>query len=56
VRSGLLAATIFVPPNAGQALEMFVDALQNSRILPDRVLTVPVSIPALGSLRPRVFA
>jgi ribose transport system substrate-binding protein len=56
VRSGLLAATIFVPPNAGQALEMFVDAFQNSRILPDRVLTVPVSIPAIGSLRPRVFA
>ena len=26
VRSGLLAATVFVPPNAGQAIEMLADA------------------------------
>jgi ribose transport system substrate-binding protein len=50
VRSGLLAATVFVPPNTGQAIEMLVDALQNRKMPPERVLTVPVSIPALDVL------
>ncbi len=31
VRSGLLAATIFVPPNAGQAVEMLFQAMQLGR-------------------------
>src|SRR5271170_7836474 len=35
VRSGLLAATVFVPPNAGQAIEMLVDALQNKKMPAD---------------------
>src|SRR5215470_15616098 len=35
VRSGLLTATVFVPPNAGQALSMLVDALQYGKILPE---------------------
>jgi ribose transport system substrate-binding protein len=50
VRSGLLAATVFVPPNTGQAIEMLVEALQNRKMPPERVLTVPVSIPALDAL------
>ena len=50
VRSGLLTATVFVPPNAGQAIEMLVDAIQNKRKPPERVLTVPVSIPPLDAL------
>jgi len=50
VRSGLLAATVFVPPNTGLAIEMLVDALQNRKMPPERVLTVPVSIPALDVL------
>jgi ABC-type sugar transport system substrate-binding protein len=50
VRSGLLAATVFVPPNAGQAIEMLVDAIQNRKRPPERVLTEPVSIPALDAL------
>lgn len=50
VRSGLLAATVFVPPNTGQALEMFVQAIQQSKHLPDRMLTVPTSIPPLHAL------
>jgi ribose transport system substrate-binding protein len=50
VRSGLLAATVFVPPNTGQAIEMLVDALQNQTMPSERVLTVPVSIPALDAL------
>lgn len=50
VRSGLLTATVFVPPNTGLAIEMLVDALQNRKMPPERVLTVPVSIPALDVL------
>jgi ribose transport system substrate-binding protein len=50
VRSGLLTATVLVPPNTGQAIEMLVDALQNRQMPPERVLTVPVSIPALDVL------
>jgi ribose transport system substrate-binding protein len=53
VRSGLLAATIFIPPNTGQAMEMVVDALQNGKIPPEKVLTAVDSVPTLQSLRPR---
>jgi ribose transport system substrate-binding protein len=50
VRSGLLAATVFVPPNAGQAIEMLVDALQNRKLPAERVMTAATSIPALDAL------
>jgi ribose transport system substrate-binding protein len=53
VRSGLLAATVFVPPNAGQAMEMFVQAIQHGKQPPERALTMPASIPALDELSPR---
>lgn len=53
VRSGLLRATIFSPPNTGQAIDMLVDALQNGATQPERALTVPVSVPPLDSLRPQ---
>lgn len=53
VRSGMLAATVFVPPNAGQAIEMLVEALQNKKRPPERVMTAPVSIPALDALSRR---
>jgi ribose transport system substrate-binding protein len=52
VRSGLLAATVFVPPNAGQAIEMFVEAIQQKKRPAERVFTVPTSIPALSALKP----
>jgi len=52
VRSGLLTATIFIPPNTGQAIEMLSDSLRNSKTPPERALTVAVSFPALESLRP----
>jgi ribose transport system substrate-binding protein len=52
VRSGLLAATVFVPPNAGQAIEMFVQAIQQKKRPPERVLTVPTSIPPVNTLKP----
>ena len=53
VRSGLLAATIYVPPNTGQAIEMLVQALQQKKALPERALTAAVSIPSLLELKPR---
>jgi len=52
VRSGLLTATIYIPPNTGQAIEMLVDAQKNSKTPPERATTVAVSVPALESLRP----
>jgi ribose transport system substrate-binding protein len=53
VRTGLLAATVFVPPNTGQAIAMLVDAIQNGKKPPERALTVPVSIPPLDQLKSR---
>jgi ribose transport system substrate-binding protein len=53
VKNGTLAATIFVPPNAGQAIEMLVSALQQKKSVPERALIEPVSIPALSDLKPR---
>jgi ribose transport system substrate-binding protein len=53
VRSGLLAATVFVPPNTGQAMEMFVQAIQHGKQPPERALTMPASIPPLDELTPR---
>jgi ribose transport system substrate-binding protein len=53
VRSGLLAATVFVPPNTGQAIEMFVQAIQQKKRPPERVLTVPTSIPPITGLKPQ---
>jgi len=50
VRSGLLTATISVPPNAGQAIEMLVDAIQNRKMPPERAMTNAVSIPPLDAL------
>ena len=53
VRSGLLTATIYIPPNTGQAIEMLFDALQNGKIPPERALTSAISVPPLEALRPR---
>jgi ribose transport system substrate-binding protein len=53
VRSGILAASVFVPPNTGQAMEMLSQAIQQGKKLPESALTVPVSIPPLAELKPR---
>jgi ribose transport system substrate-binding protein len=53
VKNGQLAATVFVPPNAGQAIEMIADSIRNRKQLPVRVLVAPRSIPALNVLVPR---
>src|SRR6516225_11706120 len=52
VRTGVLTATIYIPPNTGQALGMLVDALQNRKSQPERALTEAVSIPPIQKLRP----
>lgn len=53
VKDGLLTATIFVPPNTGQAIEMFVDALQRAKQPPERALTTAISVPPLSDLKRR---
>jgi ABC-type sugar transport system substrate-binding protein len=52
VRSGLLAATVFVPPNAGQAIEMLVQAVRQRKLPEARALIATRSIPALDALAP----
>lgn len=62
VRSGMLAATVIGPPNAGQAIDMLIQAIQKGTIPPERTLTMPASFPALGSIgsprleKPRGFS
>lgn len=53
VRSEILAATIFVPPNTGLAVEMLVQAIQQGKPQPERAVTEPSSIPPLRELKPR---
>ncbi len=50
VKQGFLAATVVVPPNTGQALEMLIKAIQGAPAPPDRTLTVPVSFPPTDQL------
>ena len=52
LRSGLLSATIYLPPLAGQAIELLVGAYQQGKIPPERVLVSPTSIPGLEALHP----
>jgi ribose transport system substrate-binding protein len=53
VRTGVLAATVFVPPNTGMAIEMLFEAIQKGKKPAERALTVPVSIPTLDQLKVR---
>jgi ribose transport system substrate-binding protein len=50
VKRGLLTATIFAPPNTGQALDMLAKAFQTGSLPPELTLTAPVSVPALDAL------
>jgi ribose transport system substrate-binding protein len=50
VRSGLLTATIHIPPSSGRALEMIFNALQNNQEVPARAFTTASSIPSLEKL------
>jgi len=51
VRSGLLTATIFIPPNAGRAIEMLVDALVHKKHLQEAAVTAAESVPSLEELQ-----
>jgi ribose transport system substrate-binding protein len=53
VREKLLAATIYVSPLTGTAMEILVAAIQNGTQPPEHSLTTSVSIPALDALVPR---
>ena len=53
VRTGVLAATVFTPPNAGQAIDMLFQAITKGVQPPERFLSAPSSIPALDQLKPR---
>lgn len=49
VKSGTLAATIYIPPNTDLAIEMLVEAFKKGAS-PDNKLTAPESIPSLAEL------
>jgi len=53
LRSGLLTATIFTPPNAVRATELLHETFRTGRMPTERVLIPPSSMPAVEVLRPR---
>jgi ribose transport system substrate-binding protein len=53
VKEKLLAATVYISPLTGKAMEILADALQHGTQPPEHSLTQPVSIPALDALLPR---
>lgn len=55
VRNGTLAATVIVPPNAGQAMHMIVETLENASKAPEKSFTVPESYPPITKLGARSF-
>jgi ribose transport system substrate-binding protein len=50
LRKGLLAATVYIPPNTPLALEMLAKALAGDAHPPECTLTIPKSIPSLEEL------
>ena len=50
VRSGLLAATVVIPPNTGMAIDMLVHALSSGVQPPERTFTQPESFPNMEAL------
>lgn len=53
VNRGVLAATVVIPPNAGQAVKALVAALRTGQRPAECLLTSASSFPPLGSLKPR---
>ncbi len=50
VRSKLLTATILIPPNADQAIEMMAKAIARGTLPPERTFTIAKSFPSLEVL------
>lgn len=55
VRSGLLAATIYIRPNADLGLEMLTEAIRTGAQPEERRLITPESVPPLGELAAKVI-
>ena len=55
VRSGLLAATVSIPPNASNAMELLIKAIQTGMQPPDRTFTPSRSIPEMEALQKRAL-
>jgi ABC-type sugar transport system substrate-binding protein len=53
VRSGLLAATVVMPPNAGLAVEMAVQAIRTGTLPSEHTTLAPESYPSLNELARR---
>jgi ribose transport system substrate-binding protein len=53
VQSGLLTATIVIPPVAGKAIELLVNTLNGGLLPPERSLATPTSFPTLEQLAAR---
>ena len=50
LRSGILAATIYIPTNTDLALEMATEAIRNGSLPPECKSTVPRSMPTIAEL------
>jgi ribose transport system substrate-binding protein len=53
VRERKLAATVIIPPNAGEALELMASALRTGKQANEIFFTQPSSFPPLASLNPK---
>jgi ABC-type sugar transport system substrate-binding protein len=53
VRTGQLAATVVVPPSAGEALTLMTKALVSGVTVPEHSFTTPAPFPAIEKLSPR---
>ena len=53
LRSGLLAATIYIRPNTDLALEMLTEAIRTGSTLPESKLITPESLPSVEELAAR---
>lgn len=53
LRDGLLAATIFIPPLAGKAVDILANAMSTGKQPLEHTLTASTSLPPLNELRPR---
>jgi ribose transport system substrate-binding protein len=54
VRSGLLAATIYIRPNTDLALDMLTEAIRSGAQQPERKLIIPESLPSIDDLVMRI--
>jgi ribose transport system substrate-binding protein len=54
VRTGQLAATVIVPPSAGEALTLMTKALLSGSAVPEHSFTTSAPFPAIEKLIPRV--